>query len=480
MSSIDERKIWKHWAYLKNELPADEIVDGMVEAGIFAPTQGRDILSVQPNTRQMKAEKFLNSLINAGDKGFETFCNIMRRDNENRYKAIMERLEIGENAGGCTGGGASASNVIHVRPTGSATPLDKIRPDSGMSGSQRPISSMSSSSASTDISMPSRDGETGEKNQRRGKSAARRAWRSESSASESFPPTNQVPPNNAIAPYGGLARAPSTGEAIITQSRNSDYDGRSDIASASGGHSSGGPGADSNSQGSSSEAPGVDMKALEQELVRIAPTIAELFQKFAKTTCKEPVSEEEIQNVKAENERLRKTNRALIEKLNSFQHRIIQLQLENKKLREEGEGVMEAKDELDRKEFELKDLEKRLEEQKQALEEKEMELNNQLMKIQDIENDIARQKEQIKKLETLHEEGQLDNERQQEEILILREDKKKQQQQILKLEFKQRVGEERLQSLDARMRQLEQPKRNFRRSDPSKIKPRRPLGMFYN
>ncbi|OWF46636.1 ensconsin-like [Mizuhopecten yessoensis] len=477
MSSMDERKIWKHWAYLKNELPADEIVDGMVEAGIFAPTQGRDILSVQPNTRQMKAEKFLNNLINAGDKGFETFCNILRRDNENRYKAIMEKLEIGENAGGCSGG-AAASNLINVRPTSTAAPVDNTRPDSGRSGSQRPISSMSSSSASTDISMPSRDGETGEKNQRRGKSAARRAWRSESSASESFPPTNQVPPNNAVAPYGGLARAPSTGEAIITQSRNSDYEERSNMA-APGGHPSGASGSD-NSQATAPETPGVDMKALEQELVRIAPTIAELFQKFAMTTCKDPVSEEEIQNVKAENERLRKTNRALIDKLNSFQHRIIQLQLENKKLREEGEGVMEAKDELDRKEFELKDLEKRLEEQKQALEEKELELNNQLMKIQDIENDIARQKEQIKKLETLHEEGQLDNERQQEEILILREDKKKQQQQILKLEFKQRVGEERLQSLDSRMRQLEQPKRNFRRSDPSKIKPRRPLGMFYN
>lgn len=325
--------------------------------------------------------------------------------------------------------------------------------------------------------MPSRDGETGEKNQRRGKSGARRAWRSESSASESFLPTNHVPPNNAAAPYGGVPRAPSTGETFITtQSRNSDYDhdAQPNMASASGGHAAAASGADNSNN------PGVDMKALEQELVRIAPTIAELFQKFAKTTCKEPVSEEEIQNVKAENERLRKTNRALIEKLNSFQHKIIQLQLENKKLREEGEGVMIAKDDLDRKEFELKDLEKRLEEQKQALEEKEMELNNQLMKIKDIEDDIARQKDQIQKLETLHEEGQLDNERQQEEILTLREDKKKQQQQILKLEFKQRVGEERLQSLDSRMRQLEQPKRNFRRSDPSKIKPRRPLGMFYN
>lgn len=99
MDSMDERKIWKHWAYLKNELYIDDLLESMVEAGVFTSIQRRDILHVQPNTRQMKAEKFLNALIKAGDKGFETFCNIMRRDGENRYKAVMDRLEISDHPG---------------------------------------------------------------------------------------------------------------------------------------------------------------------------------------------------------------------------------------------------------------------------------------------------------------------------------------------------------------------------------------------
>jgi ABC-type phosphate transport system auxiliary subunit len=73
----------------------------------------------------------------------------------------------------------------------------------------------------------------------------------------------------------------------------------------------------------------------------------------------------------------RKTNRTLIEKLNTFQQRIIRLQLENKNLREAGEGAKEAKQDLDNKAHELEVIEKRIEDQKSALEEKEKELKVQ-------------------------------------------------------------------------------------------------------
>jgi predicted nucleic acid-binding Zn-ribbon protein len=81
------------------------------------------------------------------------------------------------------------------------------------------------------------------------------------------------------------------------------------------------------------------MQVLEQELLRLAPTIADVFQRISQSTSQVPVSQEDIKKVKEDNERLRKTNRTLIEKLNTFQQRIIRLQLENKNLREAGEGA---------------------------------------------------------------------------------------------------------------------------------------------
>ena len=256
-------------------------------------------------------------------------------------------------------------------------------------------------------SMPSHDGETGERNRR----SARQAWRSNAGSRPPSSGEHRVP--------SGIQRGPSTGETAPVNRFNQPNANPlqrmaapppqpvSTInASASA--------AASNVRDVDAKNLSVDMNILEQELVKIAPTIAELFQKISKTTQSTPVSQEEIEKVKNENERLRKTNRALIEKLNTFQQKIIQLQLENKQLRERGEGAKEAKDELIRKARELQDLEDRLEEQKRELEEKEIELNMQLMKIKDIENDIVQQKRQITMLETLHEEGQQENTKQQE------------------------------------------------------------------
>ena len=94
MGSLDERKLWKHWAFLKNELYVDDLLPNMESAGVFTANQVKDILNVAPSTRQMKAEKFLNSMINSGDKGFETFCNVLRQENGNRHRSVMERLDI--------------------------------------------------------------------------------------------------------------------------------------------------------------------------------------------------------------------------------------------------------------------------------------------------------------------------------------------------------------------------------------------------
>ena len=153
----------------------------------------------------------------------------------------------------------------------------------------------------------------------------------------------------------------------------------------------------------------VDMKILEQELVRMAPTIADLFKKIAVQTSSLPTSEEDLQKVKDENERLRKTNKTLIEKLNAFQQKIIALQLDNKKLKANGEVGTKKKDELKQKAVELQDMERRLDVHKKALEEKEKELNRQLEKLQEIEEENENQRQKIDKLEELQDEGTPDN-----------------------------------------------------------------------
>ena len=200
----------------------------------------------------------------------------------------------------------------------------------------------------------------------------------------------------------------------------------------------------------------VDMQTLEQELVRMAPTIADLFQKITKQTRNLPTSEEDIQKVKDENERLRKTNKSLIEKLNTFQQKIIHLQLENKKLREYGDSEKMKKDELKRKALELQDMERRLEHHKKALEEKEGELNMQLLKLKDIEEENAIQKEKIELLKEMQDEGIEERNIQQEQISTLVEEKEKQKDQIDHLEEKHKMGEQRLYRLEERLKLLEQ------------------------
>lgn len=215
------------------------------------------------------------------------------------------------------------------------------------------------------------------------------------------------------------------------------------------------------------ESKGVDMETLEQELVRIAPTIADLFNKMS--TQKNTVvaaSEEELKKIKDDNERLRKTNRSLVEKLNSFQQKIIQLQLENKKLKDESQSEKKKQEELQQRASELEGLKERLEEQKKALQQKEHELDIQMEKIASVIADNEKQKEQLEHLEQMHEEGLREFDLQQEQIATLMEEKEKQNEKIEDLEAKQRFGEQLLYRLEERLLLLERggPKRNRQRS----------------
>lgn len=307
---------------------------------------------------------------------------------------------------------------------------------------------------------------------------AKRAWRSGSSDTESLPPSSGNRRNRPDSTGEGAARTnrpDSTGERRAM-----------DRASSTGETTVSALAAESNEPNNESEkndvmadesnesvnnineqldiTSDVDMQTLEKELVRIAPTIADLFKKITKSKpASGPVSPDELERIKGENERLRKTNRTLIEKLNTFQQKIIQLQLENKKLRENGEVEKSQCDELQKKSVELDELEKRLEEQKLALEEKEEELNAQLRKIKEIERENEKHKKRIGQLEILHEEGELARLEQQSQIEQLEDDKDHHRRQINCLEDKQRIGEERLWRLEERLKMLEQGSKSRRR-----------------
>ncbi|XP_052107208.1 girdin-like isoform X6 [Mytilus californianus] len=441
MGSVDEETLWKHWMYLKNELHVEDLLVDLVKSGVFTEHQQNDILHVSPNTRQMKAEKFLKVLIQSGEKGFDVFCEILRRNSDNRYQAVIDKLNI------------SNTPVESTGASGIAAPINN-------NVQFRPESSASAASSTSLCSLPSHDGETGEKNIKQNKSA-RRAWRSDASMTGSETARQPMATQNQE----------NLDVSTVTQNTNRvvNNDEPQGAASISG-------------QLNDRQNSNIDMQVLEQELLRLAPTIADVFHRISQSTAQVPVSEEDIKKVREDNERLRKTNRTLIEKLNIFQQRIIRLQLENKNLREEGEGANEAKKDLEDKANELDAIEKRIENQKIALEEKEKELKVQLMKIEEIENNMSKQRNKIQELHTLYDEGVEESCKQQDEIQKLQEEKEVQDAQIGQLEYKQKLSNERMKDLEDRLEQLEIGGRNrrgigLRRSNP-RAATKRMLGMM--
>ncbi|XP_063429886.1 uncharacterized protein LOC134712357 [Mytilus trossulus] len=406
MVDDDERKLWRNWTFLKHELRVEELTEGLFKAGRFNAETKEMILTVQPNTKFMKAEKFLSALIRSGIKGYKTFCKLMQTDPSNRYAEVMEKLGISDQDD-------MSDSVSQAE-----------------SEEQRPISAKSSMSGGTGIS--SKDGETGEKKIKPSVPDILRQLPGPTNESGTTTPNLLTTPTSLIR------------QASVTSTPNNDtasavYAVRTALES----------GETTNTV--------ADLTALEKELVRIAPTIADLFQRITKSKDEQPnaSSVEELNKLKEENERLRRTNRTLIEKLNIFQQQIINLQLENKKLRANDKCDQKSKEELNKRNQELENLRKKFEVQQQELERKEVELNTQLLKIHEIEEENERQKIQIMKLEVLHDESVDDRKEQQDQIEQLMKEKVHQQYQINTLTEKQSADEERLQKMEQRLLMLE-------------------------
>lgn len=399
MSFVNENRLRNHLELLKQELRLEDFIHRFVEIGILSGVQRDDILNCLPNAR---VEKFLQILIQGGDRVYHDFCNILTdKNNAQRYRMVIKALELSTD--------------------------DKI-PEGAASNTDRSVTELSALSLANSDGPNNDSGETGQPFC----GSARSVWRTgpllreESHSSDSNSDkqaTDCRPTTPAEAIHRAVARATT----------------KSDLQS-----------------GDEINAGNVNMETLEQELVRIAPTIADLFSKISKQkNTVVAATEEELKKIKDDNERLRKTNRSLVEKLNTFQQKIIQLQLENKKLKDDTENEKKTQEELTQRASELEGLKERLEEQKRALEQKEYELDLQMQKIADVISDNEKQKEQLEHLEQLHEEGLREFELQQEQITTLMEDKEKQKEQIEDLEAKQRFGEQLLYRLEERLLSLE-------------------------
>ncbi|XP_060553935.1 uncharacterized protein LOC132714992 [Ruditapes philippinarum] len=473
----DERRLRRNWSLLKQELRVDDFVHKFVENGVFAPTLIGEIANVMPNTPSMKAEKFLNCVITCGNLGYQTLCQLIRNNADNRYSRVMEALQIypavhhpGNQVNASTAANNSAVRNVEVahqdsRPSTAVSSTSSGTVNSETGEKHRRIRNIPTDNNQSNIAaapvatvaptvnvfQAGRRTSTGEDSENGGPRLlyAESTLASQSDISlQSFSSTstdNQTPINKNLLTAQVNKPGTTTPKSIASDGQQQSKNVLNQAVDKS-----------------RSDTP-LDMQVLEQELVRMAPAIADLFKKIAKQTSSVPTSEEELQKVKDENERLRKTNKSLIEKLNSFQQKIIQLQLDNKKLKENGDTTRAKKEELTVKASELQDMERRLDEHKKALEEKETELNTQLLKLKEIEEENEMQREKIDKLEELQDEGIVERNIQQEQISTLVEEKERQKDQIDSLEEQQKMGEQRLLRLEQRLNQLEQgPRRQGR------------------
>ena len=83
--------------FLKQELPVPEMTEKMIAAGFFTEENKNEINNVKPNTRLTRAEKFLNILLETGDEGYETFCQILGKDSSGKFEEINDKMEIAVN-----------------------------------------------------------------------------------------------------------------------------------------------------------------------------------------------------------------------------------------------------------------------------------------------------------------------------------------------------------------------------------------------
>lgn len=397
MNQTDERKLRQNWEIIKQEINVDEMVGKFVSLGVFTTVQRDAIIGPNSKSPETKSQKFLEAVLNGGNKTYQIFCNVVLENAKNpRNQTIIKVLGI---------------ELPYILDTGIAE-----------CGRQMTSSSIVSTSSSLSLSLGAcAENLAGDKDPQRMVSA-RAPWR------ETLP-YRENSQDNEFKDLGEENYRPSTPADAVHKA----IEMASDTKSGE-----------------------LDMEALEMELVKIAPTIADLFSKIQKqTTTVTATSEEELQKVKEDNDRLRKTNRSLVEKLNSFQQKIIQLQLENKKLREINENEKIKQSQLEQRSCELENLKYKLLEQKRALEEKEKELDLQMEKLQTVINDNEEQKLKLANLQQLHEEGLREYEEQQMQIEELQRQKEQQKEKILALEEKQRMSEELLYRFEERLLLLE-------------------------
>lgn len=406
MNPEDENKVRQNWEIIKQEINTDDFVTKFINLGVFRPAEAQQILNGIPGTLDSKSNRFLEAVINGGNKYYQTMCNIILDNSRNpRYKKLAKILGIDQDG------------------------------DSGVSvcPSQRPGTSVSvASSLSLNLGACA-ENISGDRMERM--VSARAPWREELPRHEEHMDSSEADQED---------NRPSTPSDAVHMAVQKASDSKSGA---------------------------LDMETLEKELVKIAPTIADLFSKIhTQTTTVVAQSEEELKKIKEDNDRLRKTNRTLVEKLNSFQQKIIQLQLENKKLREFNDNEKVKQNQLDEKSTELEKLKDKLIEQKKALEEKEKELDMQMNKLQTVINDNEEQKFKLANLEQLHEEGVREHEQQQKQIEELQKEKEQQKEKIQALEEKQSLSEQLLYRMEERLLMLERgsPKRTRPRFGPTR------------
>lgn len=95
MNPSDEQRIRKNWEILKKDIDVDYFVSRLVNSGQLSPTMRNIIMNTGPPSRDMKAERFLETVIQCGGKCYQTMCNIILENRSNpKYQAISLALEI--------------------------------------------------------------------------------------------------------------------------------------------------------------------------------------------------------------------------------------------------------------------------------------------------------------------------------------------------------------------------------------------------
>ena len=92
MSSGNENRLRSHLELLKQELRLEDFIHRFVEIGIITGVERDDILNCLPKAR---VEKFLQILLQGGDRVYHDFCNILTdKNNAQKYQMIIKALEL--------------------------------------------------------------------------------------------------------------------------------------------------------------------------------------------------------------------------------------------------------------------------------------------------------------------------------------------------------------------------------------------------